>query len=274
MIKKILVPTDFSESSFNALEIAITIAANYNALLQILHINDIIPESEESNSIGNAQKIFDAMAGNIQIKHGIKTEIIFAEGIVGHVIVKTVFENKTDLIIMGSHGISGARELFIGSNAYYVIKRANCPVLLIPEGNKWHTFERILFPVQQSVFSLKLFEMFDHSILHNPGKCMVNIFGISSNKMDKNTLQFSSKVDEVKTKYHGSKTDIAMSVSKNRNIAENVLVKAVQMKADLIVITPGLDLTDKPFFIGPFAQRIINHSKTPILSILRTSNNL
>src|SRR5690349_21476295 len=105
MIQKILVPVDFSEGSLNALESAIIIASNNNALLQILHITDIMPGMEAPYSIKKAKLICDAMAGNILIDHGIKAEIIFAEGIVGHVIAKIVFENKTDLVIMGSHGL-------------------------------------------------------------------------------------------------------------------------------------------------------------------------
>lgn len=127
MIKNILVPIDYSEASLNAFETAISIATGNNALIQILHVNDTIPGAENSFSTVMPTEIFDAMAGRIFINHSIQTRIIFAEGIPGHAIVKTVLENKIDLVIMGSHGASGFREYFIGSTSYYVIKRAPCP---------------------------------------------------------------------------------------------------------------------------------------------------
>jgi nucleotide-binding universal stress UspA family protein len=271
MIQKILVPVDFSEGSLNALESAVIIASNNNALLQILHITDIMPGVEVPYSIKKAKLICDAMAGNILIDHGIKAEIIFAEGIVGHVIAKIVFENKSDLVIMGSHGLSGARELFIGSNSYYVIKRVACPVLLIPEGKKWIEFDKILFPVRPSVFSLKLYEFIYSLVRHNKAIGKIKIFNISTDQFENDVPQLSATVLEIKDKYHDNKIEVAVSISKNRNIAESVLAKAKQMQADLIVISPGIDIADNPFFIGPFSQRIINHSRIPILSILRTS---
>lgn len=270
MIKKILVPTDFSEGSLNALETAIDIAICNNALLQILHITDIMPGAEVPHSIEKIKMICDAMAGNILINHGIKAEILFAEGIVGHVIAKIVFENKSDLVIMGSHGLSGARELFIGSNSYYVIKRVACPVLLIPEGKKWIEFDKILFPVRPSVLSLKLYEFIYNLVKHNKEICKVKIFNISTDHFENDMPQLSATALEIKNKYQDSKIELSVSISKNRNIAESVLTKAKQMQTDLIVISPGIDIADNPFFIGPFSQRIINHSKIPILSLLRT----
>lgn len=270
-MKKIIVPTDLSKSSLNALEVAINIAMNDNAIIQILHINDIIDGVDEGKPSESGREIFEAMAETIQLKHGIKTEIIMAEGMVGQVIAKTAFEYKACLVVMGSHGISGTRELFIGSNAYYVVKRASCPVLLIPEGNKSYQFEKILLPVQQTVFSLRLFEIIEQSVLVNYSKCIVKIIGITSVKSNKAMPQFLSAAEDLKNKFRNSQIEITVSQTNNRNVAESVLLKAEQFMADLIVISPGLDVADLPFFIGPFSQRIINHSKIPILSILRNS---
>jgi hypothetical protein len=117
-----------------------------NAQLQILHVNDSLPGAEES----------------------------FAqEGIPGQIIVKTAWKIKIDLVIMGTQGVSGFRDFFIGSTSYYVIKRASCPVLCIPEGKKWFEFNKILFPVRPSLFSFKLYKVVDDIIskTKTPAKC-------------------------------------------------------------------------------------------------------
>jgi nucleotide-binding universal stress UspA family protein len=268
-MKKIIVPTDFSKSSLSALETAITIAANGNALIQILHINDVLPGAEETNPVENASDILEALAENIKIRHGVKVEVILAEGMVGHVIAKYVLENKADLVVMGTYGVSGIRELFIGSNAYYVLKRAGCPVLLIPEGNKENQFNRILFPVQQNCFSSRLFDIVYKTVLVNSTNAVVKIMGVCSLHDVNSMSQFLTKGEAIKNKYSDNKIETSVGVSKNLNIAESVLMKAEQLKANLIIISPGLDNPDLPFFIGPFTQKIINHSKSPILSILR-----
>lgn len=272
MIKKILVPIDYSQASIKALEFAVTIASSNNACLQILHVNDTIYAAQDTLTEKPAS-IRDAMAGKIQQTHGIRTEILFTEGIVGHVIVKTVFENKIDLVIMGSHGETGYRDFFIGSNAYYTIKRASCPVLLIPEQNKWSEFCKILFPVRPALFSSKLFDLILHLTRHNTKKCMLQVIGIAKNEQKNNLVLLSKVIQEAKKHYDKNKLDLAISNVKSNDIAEHVLLKAESINADLIVIAQGVDLASNPFFVGPFSQRIINHAKTPVLSILRTSHN-
>jgi hypothetical protein len=66
------------------------------------------------------------------------------------------------------------------------------------------------------------------------------------------------------------KVGLPVSFNNNPDIAEGVLHFAEQTDTDLLVISPGLDIMSRPYFIGPFCQRIIGHVKTPILSILRT----
>lgn len=273
MIKKILVPVDYSEASLNALESAIYIAEKHNATLHILHIQDIIPDTEESHTSGNSKELYSAMAGDLMIKHGLKTNVIFAEGIVGHVIVKTIFEKKTDLVIMGSHGESGHRNLFIGSNAYYVTKRATCPVLLIPPGKKWKEFEKIIFPVRPALFYSKLHHFIYELVKFNTQKCTVHILDVSANKLS-NTENWQSEITrEVKNNKFSEKIEVAFSVNISADIAKSVLSSAKNIKADLLVISPGVDIATRPFFVGPFSQKIINHSRIPVLSILRSSKN-
>lgn len=271
MIKNILVPIDYSQASLNAFETAISIAAVNNAVIQILHVNDTLTAVEDSFSPGNATGIFDAMAGKIFIQHGIQTKVIFAEGIPGQTIVKTVWENKIDLVIMGTHGVSGFRDFFIGSTSYYVIKRASCPVLLIPEGKKWNEFNKILFPVRPSLFSFNLYKVVNDIIKQNKNACKVQILGISTDRYARDMPQLFSMTRKLKDKNPGSKIEILFSALKNINISESVLARANESKADLIIISPGVDVPSKPFFVGPFSQRIINYAKIPLLSILKTS---
>lgn len=97
MIKKILVPTDYSPASLNALDIAIEIARTNNAALQILQITEtnINPLFTRRSAFRkNSQLICDAMAGSIFQKHGVSSEIIFAEGVPGAVIARAVYEKK------------------------------------------------------------------------------------------------------------------------------------------------------------------------------------
>ncbi|WP_207513900.1 universal stress protein [Longitalea luteola] len=273
MIKSILVPTDYSEASLNALKTAIKIAAGNNATLYILHVKDVIPEAVIFESKKKAKEVFDAMAGKLSIEHGIQTTIIFADGIVGHTIVNTVAENKIDLVIMGSHGLPGQGGPAIGSNAYYVVKRCTCPVMLIPEGPLRIDFKNILFPVRPSKFTYKLYRIIENIAVETETPYKVQILGITTSRFETTLFPLPSKIREITNNNGNNNIEISLSYSNNINISNSVLAGAEESNADLIVISPGIDMPARPFFIGPSSQNIINQAKIPILSIIRISEN-
>jgi nucleotide-binding universal stress UspA family protein len=265
MIHKILVPVDFSEASLNALETAIQIAGNNKALLQILHVSDGQAQAESTGSadmLENERHIFDAMAGSILQKHGIKSEILFMEGFVGPTISKTAFLNKPDLIVMGAHGASGFRELFVGSNTYYVIKFSVCPVLVIPERDKWPGFNKIVYPARTTFGALQRYE-FVKRLAKGPA-ASVDFLGLSKDGVEENA--WSSMAEKLKSK-NGAQVQLTVAFSHEKNIAREVLDYSDRANADLIVISPALDVVNKQFFVGPFSQRIVNHAKVPVLYI-------
>jgi len=271
MIKNVLVPIDYSEASLNALDTAIHIAAINNASLKIFHVNDTMAGSEAPHVEAKTKVIFDTIAPKVLARYNVKSTTVSAEGIVGHAIINAVLEYKIDLIIMGSHGTSGGRNLFIGLNSYYTIKRATCPVLLIPEGKKWYEFGNVLFPIRPSLFTFRHYRLLDNLIKKNEKSSVVQFLGIATEGNEEEAHQLISILEEVKLKKQALKTALSFSFNSNPDIAEGVLSFAKQTRADLLVISLGLDVISRPFFIGSFSQRMINHAKIPILSILRIS---
>jgi nucleotide-binding universal stress UspA family protein len=268
MIRKVLVPVDYSEASRNALETAVVIAERNRASLTLLYITDASGGAEDPYIFKNAKQICHVMAESIAQKHAITTNVLFAEGYVGAVIVKTAVEQKTDLIIMGAHGASGHRDLFIGSNSSYVIKFATCPVLIVPEGKRWRDFNRVLWPIRPTFGALKM-NHYVTDVVQNPGGNSLEIFGISVEKRDADVKRVTDMANEMHEKLNRQTIKLSLGFSYVRNVAEEVLERADQSKADLIVITPTIDIANKQFFIGPFTQRIINHARMPVLSVLR-----
>ncbi len=139
-MKRILVPTDFSSQAENALKVAVEIATKHNSEIYLLHSLDMpsqirgvqnnasMPES--LYFIKLAEKSFEALLkkdylGPIEIHEAIGHDQIYSD------INRTVEEKDIDLIVMGSHGANGFKELFIGSNTEKVVRTANIPVLVI-----------------------------------------------------------------------------------------------------------------------------------------------
>lgn len=60
-----------------------------------------------------------------------KTKTLVLEGNPAQIIVEFAKENETDLIVLGSRGLSGLKEIFLGSVSHYVVQKAECPVLVV-----------------------------------------------------------------------------------------------------------------------------------------------
>jgi nucleotide-binding universal stress UspA family protein len=269
----ILVPIDLSESSLNALDTATALAVKKKAKLFILYIED-----EEMDSILNEKHglfnqldhsdVISALANSIYNKTGLKPQVIKNDGAVTPCIIKTCIENNCDLIVMGSHGASGYRDGFIGTNAYNVIKYANCPVLTVPAGKKWTQFRKVVFPIRPVTGALMRYDIVKNFLSSDS---QLNILGLSyrrqervQNVLDEITLEISKKIREDKV--------IAKTSWGNGNgIAEDVLSYSGEHNPDLIVVTSSLDVTNKPHFVGPNAQKIISNAKMPVLSIRKFS---
>jgi nucleotide-binding universal stress UspA family protein len=179
--------------------------------------------------------------------------------------VRTGYIKKADLVIMGAHGASGMRESFIGSNAYYVMKNAACPVMIIPEGRKWTSFKHILFPLRSSFGTFKRYEYI--KAIGSGSDTQVEVFGLSVDAapLEENALQLMSKKVQGSSGRHP--LHLAVNFSGEKNIAREVLERADRMQADLIVLSPTVDVINKQFFIGPFSQRIMHQAKVPVLYV-------
>ncbi len=272
MITNILIPTDYSEASFNALETAIVIAKRNNASLQIVHIDDTAYTPEETYPIKNATQIGHAIADNIKQRHGIETTVFFKEGFIGPTIAKLALEMKPDLVVMGAYGASGHRDYFIGSNSYYTIKHACCPVLIVPEGKRWQDFNKVLFPIRPTLGGFKKYQYISDLVIKIYPDCNFELLGISIDRKDQDVKQVSEIADEMKSTWKNA-VQYAVSYSFGKNIAEEVLDKADKTAPDMLVISSTVDVANKQFFIGPFSQRIINHARMPVLCVFRTPDN-
>lgn len=152
-MKNILVPTDFSDQAEKALKVAAQLARKFNGEIYLLHMLELplqLIDPVQGSSHNLPEAIFF-----MKLAHQRFTKIMrepYLKGIKVHETVEfhRAFEGimeigkakKCDLIVMGSHGVSGFQEMFIGSNTEKVVRHSEIPVLVIkneiPEFNIDH----------------------------------------------------------------------------------------------------------------------------------------
>lgn len=162
IMKTILVPIDFSENSINALKYADTLALKLNASIVVLNIytGDITnydagwPMEE---SFKNVKGIIEKEIQGIIEKHcKSSTKILVREGKVVSEIADSVKETKADLIVMGTHGATGLKRVFLGSNTANLISHSDTPILAIPENYYFSNIQKIIYATDMSHISSEL----------------------------------------------------------------------------------------------------------------------
>lgn len=158
-MNNILIPTDFSDTSKNAFEFAMQLAARAKATVKVLHVHypevstmeaapvDMFTEALKwkQEKIRSFAKVNPAHLPEDEgaVLTQINTEV--AIGFPGENIVDQSKTEDVDLIVMGTTGENGFLEKVFGSISSHVARKAHCPVLLVPDGVTFKECQNILF---------------------------------------------------------------------------------------------------------------------------------
>lgn len=138
-VKRILVPTDFSDCSQQAVDYAIALAQTFQAKVILFHVVEspvygldftlVHPGAQASVR----HRVIEMLQEGVERlrAQGIETEGHFVSGIPFLEIINAAKQHEVDLIVMGTHGRTGLAHVFLGSTAERVVQRAPCPVLTV-----------------------------------------------------------------------------------------------------------------------------------------------
>lgn len=145
-MKRILVPTDFSPNADKALNFAVQIARKAGAELLLIHAVETLMADDDFRKM---KEKLDAVAASISSSEMVETSTrIFSDSSVNSVI-NAIYEHKPDLVVMGTNGSSGLKEVIYGSRTAAVIGRSPVPVLAIPLLADWKVPGKILMAVNK-----------------------------------------------------------------------------------------------------------------------------
>jgi nucleotide-binding universal stress UspA family protein len=275
-IKKVLVPIDFSTVSLNALETAIAICKRQLATLTLIHVVEntyVLFPPEAGGATGailpdlvkNANETLNELAKKLRTNHDLVINHIVQSGNPADEICRWALHKEFNLVVMGTHGASGLREFFLGSNAYRVVKNSPCPVLTIPGSNTWIDFKKILFPIRMVSNALDKYDVV-RPIIQKNGSSMT-IAGIVKKNDATGFIEMKELVESVQSKITEDDVICQSEIHYCEDVSKQVLSISESEKPDLIVITATLDSSLKDFFLGPYTQDIVNHAQYPVLSI-------
>ena len=166
-MKNILIPTDFSENSWNAIEYALRFFSKSTCNFYLLHVNTVA-DCERFETVQNASKVVLPEVSSKPTKKLLQDTIkrINKLGLSGNhrfftltdsmymisSIRRHVVEKRIDLIVMVTKGASDLEKLAIGSNTGDVITKVKCTTLIVPENATFNVPKEIVFPTDFSIF--------------------------------------------------------------------------------------------------------------------------
>lgn len=272
-MKKIIVPTDFSECAENALKVAAEIAKKQpDSEVHLVHCyerpvsgytmqfeidNDELHKlKDEIKKTMHELSERDYMDGVHTISHYVPDEKITE-------LPKLNVVPDADLIVMGSHGISGMKEIFIGSNTQRVVQLSDIPVLVIKEPVEDFTMKNF-------VFASNFYSEADKAF--NKIKKLAAMFSANIHLLKVTTrnnfepTHYSYQLMDGFAKEVGL-TDYTKHIYNDESIEEGVLHYANQIDADVISIETHGRTGLAHIVNGSVTEHIVNHIARPILTV-------
>ncbi|WP_053978102.1 universal stress protein [Mangrovimonas xylaniphaga] len=271
-MKKILVPTDFSAEAENALKVAAQLARRRDGEIYLLHMLEL--PLQQVDVMNTPSELPEAMFF-MKLAHQKFEELLskdYLEGITVYENVQTdgTFSNlvdkghefNADLIIMGSHGTSGIKEMFIGSNAEKVVRTSDIPVLVIKNNHDNFMVKNFVFAsdfkndnketYKQAVTLAKEFNAKMHLLMVNTA----NNF-IPTSEARQRILDFIKDYEF---------DNYTLNIYNDSSVENGILNFSKEINADLIGISTHGRQGIAHFFNGSISEDLVNHAKRPVIT--------
>ena len=270
-MKTIVVPVDFSEQSGYALKVAASLAKKQGADILVIHmleLNEAMITSTEGFHpehtvflIKMAEKRLQKFLNKEYLK-GIKVTPVIKHFKVFGEVNDIAKKHGADLIIMGSHGSDGLREIFVGSNAEKVVRHSEIPVLVVKDEMEDFKIDTFVFACNFKSESLTAFQR---------AKDFAEKLGASFNLVHINTpgddfLSTKDGYERINKYLEQAGSEIKAAIYNDYSVEKGVLNYSESINADLIGIPTHGRKGLSHFFMGSIGEDITNHSSIPVMT--------
>jgi len=277
-LKKILVPTDFSELSMTALHYAAALAKHSDAEIVLLHVMQPYEHAAALKNIIDfesvVQKAVEDKMNEISRQKsdllGIKIHIKVVQGKVFEEAQRFASDESVDLIVMGTHGAGGVGDLeryVLGTNAYRIVHVSQAPVITIRKEQNNVTFKNIVLPLdmtketkQKVDQAIRIAKVFGSTI---------HVVSVTSffDEYRYNLSEIKLQLDEVSEKVKNAGVPVKVARLRHDDIADSVMDYAEEVNADLVIIMTRQESKVNEFVVGSSARKVISECKVPVLSL-------
>ncbi len=270
-MKRLLVPTDFSEQAENALKIAAQIATIYGSEIFVMHSMEMPTYLATSSDRGDLPDSLFYMKLAEKRFHELE-EKEYLDGLIVHKTIgkSEIYEdieeacekNEISLIVMGSNGASGFKEMFVGSNTEKVVRTSEIPVLVI-KGNQAE------FKVQDFVFASDFSKAGRGAFIKGQkfaqkiGAKIHLLFVNTPGNFKTSSQAYTLMEDFIQGMEIGNYT---LNIHNDTTVEKGILNFARHISAQLIGMGTHGRKGISHFFNGSISEDLVNHAQMPIIT--------
>ncbi|MEJ6980056.1 universal stress protein [Pedobacter sp. P351] len=264
----ILIPADFSNLSFLALDMASILSRKLNVevhLLHVLQVNDADSDFQEGLLNSNLEKGKQAALQKMEFlkAQGFTFEPHLRTGKLTEQINNTAFELKADLVVMGTNGSEGFMEFISGSEAQHVARHLQIPVLTIRPGTPMLELRNILLVADFQLFGKgaqigmikKLATAFDSTI---------HLLQILTIEEEKHSEQIIAQMKFFAEEHQLEKYETHLY--RDHKVANGIKNFNREAEMDLVCIRTHGRKGIEHLLFGSIAERLVNHCIRPLLT--------
>ena len=273
-MKNILLLTDYSENSINAMRYALHLFKDDLCQFYVLHVQRSTSYTSDDLILAGNQSIYNAIVKKASqklekivkpLEKAFKNKNFSFQTIVDFDVltdaIKQVIKSKhIDLIVIGTNGVTGAKEVVFGSNTINVIRKINCTTLVVPEACAYSIPKAVLLP-------LDLFDSISGAALNHVVKFIkhfsntLHLLRIKPHDEDSN----EEKKDQEHISYFFKKINFKYHVIRNVPMHYAVSCYSQTHNIDLVTLLVQKESLFERFFIGSPTTQISNKIRVPLL---------
>ncbi len=269
-MKRILVPTDFSQQAENALKVAVELAKKNDSKITILHSMEMPVHlaTTDKGSLPEALyfvKLAEKQFGELLEKPFINEAYVttkIGQGELYDDINEAVGKENIDLIVMGSHGASGFKEMFIGSNTEKVVRTSEIPVLVIKNDRPEFEIKDFVFATDFSPecrTTLKKAQDFAESF-----DATLHLLYVNTPSGFKTSAEAKQMMDAFVKGMNLS--NYTLNIYNDLSVEKGILGFAMETKAQLIGMSTHGRKGIAHFFNGSISEDLVNHANMPVIT--------
>ncbi|WP_108801963.1 universal stress protein [Aquimarina sp. Aq107] len=282
-MRKILIPTDFSENAMNAIRYAVELfkyekseflifhayadeVYDHNKLASRLDLEELKKKTLDNSDSTLAKILFELQMISPNPRHTYKTLSIF--GTLIDEANELVEQENIDIIIMGTKGKTDDRDITFGSNTLQVLKYVKSPVLVIPEVCKYEQPRNILFPTDY-MLPYKRRELKLLSTLTKSFRSTINFLHVS--KYEKLSIRQEDNKEFIRESLPD--TEVLFHTVDDKNITKAINLFIKENKINLLVMVNSRHSYLECVLYQSTIDKIGLHIKIPFLTLQNLQRN-